>query len=404
MKIVIINHSDTRGGASVVSYRLMNALRRIGEDASMLVVHKSTDNPNVIRTRSARIPFLEEHLRIFLGNGFDRSDLFKVSVASDGLPLHRHPLVREADAVCLGWINQGMLSLGEIGRIAATGKKIVWTMHDMWNLTGICHHAGDCTSFRNNPGCGNCPFLHSCASDRDMSRKTWERKKALYDSTGIRFVAVSHWLASKCAESSLLREADVRVIPNAFPVEEFYLTPRRSRQELGLPDDKKIILMGAARLDDPVKGLDYAVDTLNRLTDTDAYAVFFGSLRNPAALDGLRLPYRHLGPVSDPETLHELYAHASVVLSTSLYETLPGTLIEGQAAGCIPASFDRGGQADIISDETLGILVPFGDTEALAAGIRRALNEGFDPERLRTAVGRFSSDCIAREYLKNFVR
>ncbi len=40
MKVVLINHSDTRGGASVVTSRLAEALRREGVDARMLVVHR----------------------------------------------------------------------------------------------------------------------------------------------------------------------------------------------------------------------------------------------------------------------------------------------------------------------------------------------------------------------------
>lgn len=43
MKIVLINHSDTRGGASVVSVRLLEALRALGAEASMLVVRKAGD-------------------------------------------------------------------------------------------------------------------------------------------------------------------------------------------------------------------------------------------------------------------------------------------------------------------------------------------------------------------------
>lgn len=42
-KVVLINHSDTRGGASVVTYRLMQALSRAGVDARMIVMHKGTD-------------------------------------------------------------------------------------------------------------------------------------------------------------------------------------------------------------------------------------------------------------------------------------------------------------------------------------------------------------------------
>ncbi len=125
MKIVLVNHSDSRGGASVVSMRLVEALRSAGHDARMLVVHNSTGSDFVATAAPhwrARLPFLAEHLRIFTANGMNRADLFKASTATDGLPLSRHPLVKQADVVMLGWINQGMLSLDEIRRIAAMGN------------------------------------------------------------------------------------------------------------------------------------------------------------------------------------------------------------------------------------------------------------------------------------------
>lgn len=127
MKIAIVNKSDSTGGAAVVSRRLMEALRAAGADARMLVTEKLTDSTYVERAASkARVmlPFLEERLKIFVANGFDRSTLFKIDTASDGLPLWRHPLVEGADAVLLNWVNQGMLSLKGIRKIAALGKPV----------------------------------------------------------------------------------------------------------------------------------------------------------------------------------------------------------------------------------------------------------------------------------------
>lgn len=48
MKITIVNHSDNRGGAAIVSLRLMEALRDAGHDAVMLVAHKYTDRKSVV--------------------------------------------------------------------------------------------------------------------------------------------------------------------------------------------------------------------------------------------------------------------------------------------------------------------------------------------------------------------
>ncbi len=400
MKITLINHSDTRGGASVVTFRLMEALRSLGHDARMLVVHKATESPYVEQAASpwrARIPFYEEHLGIFLANGLDRADLFKVSTGAYGLPLAHHPLVKEADAVILGWVNQGMLSLKEIGRIAA-GRPVLWAMHDMWNMTGICHHAAECARYRMTPGCGECPFVHHHPSETDLSRRVWKAKRELYSHSDIGFVAVSSWLARCAASSSLMQSSRIFTIPNAFPVEDYSMKPTRSRKELGLPEDKKLIVMGAARLDDPVKGLEYAVEILNGLRREDAAAVFFGNLRDSHALDGLKIPYVWLGPVADPR---DIYAHSPAVISTSLYETLPGTLTEGQAAGCTPVAFDSGGQRDIISSPAEGYLIAPYDTAAFTAALDSALENPLDPESLKKSVkDKFSAESVAEAYLQ----
>ncbi len=136
----------------------------------------------------------------WLDNGLHRRNLFKLDAARVGLPLHRHPWVREADVVCLNWVNQGMLSLGGVERIAAMGKPLVWTMHDMWCATGLCHHAGDCTRYRE--ACGRCPLIERPPRTADLSRRRFERKQLAYGRSGITFVAVSTWLAARCCAAS----------------------------------------------------------------------------------------------------------------------------------------------------------------------------------------------------------
>lgn len=408
MRVTILSHSDTIGGASVVTYRLLEALRDKGIDARM-VVYTQTVNSDYITNPSTRnirgLKFMLERLRIYMGNGFSRKNLFKVSIANIGLPLHKHPWVKEADIIILGWVNQGMLSLKQIEKIGKLGKPIVWTMHDMWNLTGICHHAYECKRYENE--CGNCPFLGKHAYRHDMSYRTLKHKKKLYDSTNITFVAVSNWLAECAAKSRLLKNRDVRTIPNAFPVDTFYTHPIYEKKYINT--DKQIILMGAARLDDPIKGLPYAIDALNYLFDNRpdvanrSMAVFFGDIRDKAMLDKLRFPYMYIGRINDSNILRELYAQAKVVISTSLYETLPGTLIEGQASGCLPVTFDHGGQRDIVTHMQNGYLANYKDYIDFAEGITWALDTPTLDTDLHAGVKRkFSSEAIAERYIELF--
>jgi glycosyltransferase involved in cell wall biosynthesis len=400
-KIVLINHSDSRGGASVVTYRLMNALCSAGIDARMIVMHKDTDSLRVDSVGGgmrAKAAFLAEHAEIFARNGLNRDNVFKISTAKYGMPLHKHPWVEEADLICLNWINQGMLSLREIERIAATGKRMVWTMHDMWPLTGVCHHAGTCVRYTGE--CGNCPLIKNGSSASDLSKSVFKRKQSLYSHSHIHFVAVSNWLAEKCRKSALLAKARVSVIPNAFPIDEFSTTPTLTRTALGLPEGKKLIVMGAARLDDTVKNLPLAIDTLNRVADKAAVAVFYGDIRHPEALDGLRMPHVNLGTIRDHNRLASLYAHATVVLSTSQYETLPGTLIEGMAAGATAVCTGHGGQPDIVDHEVSGYIADNDDAATLAAYVDRALAAPFDRQaQHRIVAQRFGADQIAQRYI-----
>ena len=401
-KVVLINHSDVKGGASVVSFRLMMALSRAGVDARMLVVHQATDNLRVAQAAPAwrhEAAFLAECARLYTATGFNRQDIFKLSSGSFGMPLHNHPWVREADAVILGWINQGMMSLGEIERIHAMGKPVAWTLHDMWPVTGLCHHAGTCTNY--TQGCGNCPLLRGGASANDLSAKVFRRKDALYRRVPIRFVAISSWIARCCARSPLTAAQDVSVIPNAFPVEEYAVTPAMSRAELGLPAGKRLVVMGAARLDDPIKNLPLAVETLNRVSAADTAAVFFGAIRDPRALDGLQMPHVALGPVATAERVAQIFAHADVVLSTSRYETLPGTLIEGMAAGAVPVSTGNGGQRDIVEPGVDGFIATHDDPDELAVLIEQALANPFPRQQQHEAVmRRFAAERVANAYIQ----
>lgn len=406
-KVVLLNHSDSLGGASVVTRRLTDALRSVGVEARMLVSHCSRpgdDAVSSVGTPAARkLTFLAEHADIFVRNGFSRADLFKASTGKYGLDITGHPLVRDADVVCINWCNQGMLSLAELQRLADMGKRIIWTMHDMWPMTGICHHAGECEAYHRS--CGACPLVHWPAHEADLSRAVWRRKRRLYDATHITFVAVSHWLADRCRDSALLRDADVRVIPNAFPCESYNRPPRHTREQLGITDpDTPIIVFGAARLDDPIKGFGYAIDALNGLhrRGVKALAVFFGNIRDAALLQSIALPHCYLGPL-DADKVHSLYCHSRVVLSTSLYETLPGTLIEGQAAGCIPVTFGRGGQADIVSHGVTGYIADYQSSESVAQYLAEALTAPIDAATLRASVAdKFAPQVIARRYLDIF--
>ncbi len=418
MRVVIINKSDSTGGAAVVSFRLMNALRRVGVDARMVVAEKLTDSPWVEEAAPRwrmKIPFLAERIKIFLMNGLNRSTLFKIDTASDGLDLLNHQWVKDADVVMLNWVNQGFLSLKGIRRIAASGKRLIWTMHDMWCFTGICHHSGECKEYEGT--CSDCHLLNG-AWCRHLAESVQSRKKRLYQRAGIHFVAVSNWLADRGARSSLFEGKKPTVIPNAFPFDNKGI--KEIKEENKGDENREIkILFGAARLDDTVKGLPILVEATRILRDrypelaSRLRLVTFGEAKNKDSLEGIALPHSHLGRVSGRENLMKVYREGDIVVSTSLYETLPGTLVEGQAYGAVPVSFSRGGQSDIIDHLSTGYLARWDDDLSVAAGniaegLVWAAGEVSDADRHKNilqrmyenARSRFNEENVATRYLQ----
>ena len=413
MKIAIINKSDSTGGAAVVSFRLMEALRRAGADARMVVMEKRTDSPYVSLAATgakSRIPFLKERLKIFVENGFNRDTLFKIDTGSDGLDLLKDPVVKDADVLLINWVNQGMLSLEGVRRLSEAGKKIIWTMHDMWCYTGVCHHSGECERYEHT--CYPCPLLKK-AMFPSLAERVQKKKKRVYGVSDIHFVAVSNWLADRAQRSSLFGGKRPTVIPNAFPFDNQQYIPSKTRNKGG--EDKEFrILFGAARLDDSVKGLPILIEATRILAErwsgqaSKMRLVTFGDAKNPEALDGIAIAHTHLGRISGKENLRKVYEESDAVVSTSLYETLPGTLVEGQAYGCVPVAFLRGGQGDIIDHRQTGYLAEWSDDFKegalhIAEGLIWAMenvDEDMRREMFNSAYNRFSEDKIAARYLE----
>lgn len=396
MKVVLLNTSDSQGGAAIVTFRLMQALCREGVDARMLVVDRCSDSDRVDvagTPEQRKWAFLTERLKIWVGNGFLRRDLFKVSIANAGVDVLSHEWVQRADIVCLNWINQGMLSLFDMQRLFRM-KKTVWTMHDMWCCTGICHHAYDCRNYTGQ--CGHCQYLRFRYGS-DLSHHVWKKKKRIFDEADVHFVAVSNWLADRCRESSLLAGKPVSVIANALPVGHFEYGRKDSGKE-------KVIAMGAARLDDAVKGFELLIQAANLLAEKEipCRLLLFGDIRDRGLLQQIKLPYEWLGKVP-PKQVPAIYRRSDVVVSSSHFETLPTTLIEGQAAGCLAVAFDHGGQRDIITHKKDGYLAAYPDANDLADGLQWAVSQNQDRRKLHDhAVSRFSETVIAQAYIRLF--
>ncbi|MFW5940663.1 MAG: glycosyltransferase family 4 protein, partial [Chloroflexota bacterium] len=109
----------------------------------------------------------------------------------------------------------------------------------------------------------------------------------------------------------------------------------------------------------------------------------------PPAQESLRL----LGVV-DERVKHALLQEASMLLLPSRADSLGIVLLEAWLHGTPVVGARAGGIPGVVDDEENGLLVPFGDEEALAAAVRRLLED----EPLRRRLGRCGQSKVQRSY------
>jgi glycosyltransferase involved in cell wall biosynthesis len=92
---------------------------------------------------------------------------------------------------------------------------------------------------------------------------------------------------------------------------------------------------------------------------------------------------------------------ATVFALSSIFEGLPGALIQAMACGCRVISTDcPGGSREILDGGTIAPLVPPRDPSALAGGLTALLEDAErGPARVRLPVERFTEEAAVREYL-----
>ena len=403
MRVLIVNTSERTGGAAVAANRLMKALINHGVKAKMLVRDKESDSLTVVglpKSPMLHWHFLWERLVIFVRSRFSRKHLFEIDLANIGSDITGLPEFKEADVIHLHWINQGMLSLGGIQKILRSGKPVVWTMHDIWPATAICHLTLGCRSFTS--ACKSCRLLSGGST---LTQSVWRKKQRLFEDGNIYFVACSHWLEAEAKSSALLKGHKITSIPN--PIDTHIYNNRCNKQEvrqqLGLPADKKLVLFVSQRVINPNKGMDYLIEGCRLLKDVPQLGVVILGGHAEEVADQLPFETYPLGYVNDEHRIVDIYNAVDVFVLPSLSENLPNTIMEAMACGVPCVGFRVGGIPEEIDHKQNGYVADYRSAEDLAWGIRWILTEADYESLSRHAVQKvaqnYSQQSVALKYL-----
>lgn len=409
MRVLLVNTSERTGGAAVAAGRLMEALRKSGVEVQMAVRDKETagadvlpfGNPLLMRWR-----FLWERIVVWACNRFRKHRLFAVDAADVGVDITRSAAFEQADVVHLHWVNQGFLSLGDIRRILDSGKPVVWTLHDLWPCTGICHYPGACTRFRTH--CHNCPLLWGGGGRRDLSHRVFLRKERLYRGRSLHMVSCSRWLGEMARGSALCRDIPVTSIPNPIDIALFAPADKAdARRRCGFPLDKKLLLFGSVKISDKRKGFDYLVEALHlvlektpQLKENLAVVVMGRSTHDLEAQ--LPVPVYSTGYVEDTTRMADIYNAADLFVIPSLEDNLPNTVMEAMACGTPCVGFDTGGIPEMIDHGRNGYVARYKSAQDFAQGIIALLCEvdyrAYALAAREKVVTTYAPDVVAARY------
>jgi glycosyltransferase involved in cell wall biosynthesis len=405
MKVLHLVAGGLTGGAARGAYWLHRGLRDLGIDSFLLNSGlEKSDESDVASLAETSLDKLKLMLLPRIGGLpkylYSKRKPWIFNTGFEGVDFTNHPAYREADILHLHWIN-GLVAMRALQKIK---KPIVWTMRDMWPFTGGCHVGTALSCTRYEVGCGSCPQLGS-KYKWDLTAAVVKNKQISLP-TNMRVVGISNWLSDCARKSTVFKDFKICTISNNIDTNEFSpIDSSVARKILGLPQNKKIVLLGALSMDDAHKGFDQFLAAMDVLQQKDVEVVVFGRISSEIRAR-LKQSSTFLGVVSDVVALRLIYSAADVFVAPSLVDSFGKTLAESMSCGTPVVCFDATGPADIVDHRVTGYKATPYVSADLACGIDWVLSLcEFDKSVMRKAsreraIARFDVKVIAPQYIQ----
>lgn len=367
-KVLHIVAGEINGGAARGAFWLHKELLNQEVNSKLLTnTYISGNYPEVYSFYSKKklriLNFLINKIEAVILKRYFKRHKYIFSTGLFGLPITSHYLYNWADIIHLHWINQSFVSIKEISKIK---KPIVWTVRDMWPLTGGCHYSMQCENYINK--CGECFQLKS-SQQKDLSSFILKRKINFYPQS-INLVAISTWMKDQIKQSRVFRSHQVTLIYNGINTNIFY--PEKKdlcKKKLDIHTEKTILLIGAQNPNSYYKGFNIFLEALKLLDPNAFYIVLFGK-NSDLNLSSYGFEYKSFGYINDDSIMRLLYSVADVFVAPSLMEAFGKTITESMACETPVVCFDSAGPKDIVTHKNDGYKARINDVDDFAYGIK----------------------------------
>jgi len=190
----------------------------------------------------------------------------------------------------------------------------------------------------------------------------------------------------------------IRVVGNGIDTAKFFPVDKRlARQHWQIPEDAQVLISVGGLVDR--KGFHRVIEILPALIEKYPRLLYLivggaspeGNIRSrlEQQVETLNLGQhvRFLGALP-AEQLHGPLSAADLFVLATANEGWANVFLEAMACGLPVISTDVGGNREVVADETLGSIVPFGNADALLLALDNALQRQWD----RQAIINYAAD------------
>ncbi|HJZ23995.1 MAG: hypothetical protein A3E02_00800 [Candidatus Zambryskibacteria bacterium RIFCSPHIGHO2_12_FULL_38_34] len=372
MNILTISTIDTRGGGSKIPYNIMDGIRKKGHTVSMFVGYKYSNDPDV-----HKIPLNRLYYRL--------SKIFAndLRFAKSGM-IFKTKEYQDADIINCHNIHSGFFNWADFKRMTRE-KKVIWTIHDLWPITSGCTNIYGCRQDKPRRVLG---FLW------DNRNHLLNEKKKVYETSTFDIVVQSEWIMNQL-KKSIINNQKMHLINCSIDTNKFRdFEMNQSREELGLPKDKKIILFIAGHgLSHQLKGSDYVKKMiLDYSENKDILFVAIGGKKDEEKIKSN--PNVHeTGYIEDENLLAKYYSASNFLLYPSLGDNLALAVLEAMSCGLPIVSFNTCGIPEAIKD--LGYVAEYENIVDLRKGVDYMLSLSTDQKKI---LGQRCRDNIVKHH------
>lgn len=365
MNILLVNTTYQGGGAEKVTRQLFHGFDHTDIHMKLLAGRGDLTNTFYEIIYDKQIPYFFSRLYGRLAS-YRKYDRYASKRIIDAVKKY------QIDIVHLQNIHGNYMGIRDVQEISRHCR-IIWTLHDMWALTGHCAHSFECDKWIQGD-CTNCPKPETYpAIRRDIAGKMLNTKKKCFSGNNIVYVSPSQWLFDRFQESYLKNEK-IQLIHNGTDIQKYLPGDNLSlREKYHIPMDKNVLLFAASNLNSQFRSFSHLLDALELLKNKSDYClVILGNCDSQIEFNK-EFNVFQMGYISDEAVMNELYSLSDVYITPSLADNFPCTTIESFASGTPVIAFAAGGLTEQI-DEKTGWLVERGNSAALAESIQDAFS------------------------------